>query len=272
LIGRKSEEIIKNYAEDAISEKLISEENLVRSLSDKVEDIILKRIKIITICIGICATTTTLSLGFYGITKFGDIRKKIESAEKNASEAEKKSSEELRTVNNLEASIKLITSEVHSVRVRQEDNDIQSNILGLGVKKGLFLGMSPFENSTGKKIVLINIDPNAAGNYSAEKLRIIKDEIENKGFSVVFGCFQRVIFRQCIMINSMIPSAGNNTTLFFDREEIGMANFVQDEFSKTSPFKSRPIFENYKNNSAFSDDMKYVLEKANVYISVDIFD
>lgn len=272
MIGRKSEEIIKNYAEEAISEKLISEENLVRSLSDKVEDIIFKRIKIITICIGICVTTITFSVGFYGITKFGDIRKKIESAEKNASEAEKKSSEELKIVNNLDSSIKFINSEVNSVKVRQEDNDIQSHILGLGVKKGLFLGMSPFKNSIGKKVILINIDPNASGNYSAEMLRIIKNEIENKGFSVVFGCFQRVVFRQCIMINSMIPGIGNNTTLFFDREALEVAKFVQDEFSKTSPFKTGPIFENYKNNSEFSDDMKYVLEKANVYISVDIFD
>jgi len=285
LVSKLIDGIIDRHVEAKIAEKITTEDNIVRSISDKIEDTVYRRIKILVYPVSIIVTIITLLCGFFGYKTYEPIYGYLQNTYVNAKKANttslkaaetaesalKSAKKQIQDVASLQRSIVLLSNQVEVIRAERSDEDLEAALPGLGIKKGVYLNGNIFQNYEKKNIVLVYMNADSQSRYSVSKIREIKKNIEAKGMSVVFGAFTQSKFGSVSFLNNLVYSARGSSTLYFKKEYTDLAKFIQSQFSENANFYQDPVFISTEQNTSISTDQNYIIKNANIAISVEIY-
>lgn len=278
LVSNRLNDIIEIYVDEKITEKFTSENNIIRSLSDDIEDVVYRRLKIVFFPISTVVSIIILLIGFFGYKTYKPINIYLKqanvaalNAKKTAEKAQSAAEQQARDVASLHANIVSLKKQTDIIRNESSDQNLRASLPSLGMKKGVYFNGAPFKNPEGKRVAIIYITQDAQLNYSFEQIKEIKNSIESKGFLVLFGYLSQSKFGTVGFLNNFVSNIGGSSTLYFKKEDSDLASFIQNKFSSGTKFEKAPVFIDSKKEESFSSVQKYIIENSNVDISVEVY-
>ena len=286
---------------EALEARLSTEEVLVRSIADKIEDVLWKRLRVLISAIGILALILTI----YGIKTFeqldGYIRPALHQAQEQSATAvveavaaATKAELSLHEVDSVQDTVRRTVDRAQNLRTKvadlsvqliQERQDVMRTLSsvkdqlvavqqlsdelaiarvypGLGKKSYVQLAGASFSPPSGAKVVHIYVAPEAVSRVSTDTLKTLMSNLSGAGFTPILGSLTQMPANLgFIALNNIISEGTSAQVSYFRPDQKVAAKEIEEIAAKTFTFSSPEPVEMYF-PSKDHDALNFIISKS----------